>query len=241
MSHRRRTAFTLIELLVVIAIIAILAAILFPVFAKAREKARQASCMSNLKELGMACHMYTEDYDERMPFRWDWNIYTTSPPGPGTWPMVLDPYIKNLGIWTCPSAAKGAKMATLDGSNDWWNNYAHNDHFIIYYAQQYGGWDRTNSYNKGGAKLSAFTNPSETIHWLDASPDHFGGRDPYTSVPWAFYHCNWHPYGDCGRDARHPGESENVLWCDGHVKTHRDREIAGTPELRNKYWYVHKF
>lgn len=64
---RKRSGFTLIELLVVIAIIAILAAILFPVFAKAREKARQASCQSNLKQLGLAFAMYVSDYDERWP------------------------------------------------------------------------------------------------------------------------------------------------------------------------------
>src|SRR5438105_15312315 len=66
-QHMRRSAFTLIELLVVIAIVAILAAILFPVFAQAREKARQAGCLSNLKQLGLAQSMYTQDYDETLP------------------------------------------------------------------------------------------------------------------------------------------------------------------------------
>jgi prepilin-type N-terminal cleavage/methylation domain-containing protein len=64
---RKRTGFTLIELLVVIAIIAILAAILFPVFARARENARRASCQSNLKQIGLAVYQYTQDYDEKCP------------------------------------------------------------------------------------------------------------------------------------------------------------------------------
>src|SRR5947209_18976018 len=67
MHHHRKAAFTLIELLVVIAIIAIIAAILFPVFAAARDKARQAACFSNLKQIGYALHMYLEDYHERIP------------------------------------------------------------------------------------------------------------------------------------------------------------------------------
>jgi len=93
--------FTLIELLVVIAIIAILAAILFPVFAKAREKARQASCLSNMKQILLGSLMYAQDYDERLhPLA----------SGSGTnfigYVLLLDPYIKNRNIWTCPSANK---------------------------------------------------------------------------------------------------------------------------------------
>ncbi len=88
----RRNAFTLIELLVVIAIIAILAAILFPVFARAREKARQASCSSNIKQITTACIMYFGDHDDELPpNRFDW-----------TW-MVGQGYIKNEQILQCPS------------------------------------------------------------------------------------------------------------------------------------------
>src|SRR5579862_176895 len=73
MTRTARTGFTLIELLVVIAIISILAAILFPVFAKAREKARQISCLSNMRQLGLAIYQYTEDYDELLPGDTDGN------------------------------------------------------------------------------------------------------------------------------------------------------------------------
>ena len=95
----RKQGFTLIELLVVIAIIAILAAILFPVFARAREKARQASCTSNLKQIGLALQMYSSDYDGLLPLA---NQYpgTDGPPGLVD---VLEPYTKNKQIFRCPS------------------------------------------------------------------------------------------------------------------------------------------
>jgi prepilin-type N-terminal cleavage/methylation domain-containing protein/prepilin-type processing-associated H-X9-DG protein len=94
-SHGR-SAFTLIELLVVIAIIAILAAILFPVFAKAREKARQTSCASNLKQLGLGLLQYAQDYDELLPRGY------TSPPS-RDWFSDCTPYLKSTQIRVCPS------------------------------------------------------------------------------------------------------------------------------------------
>src|SRR4026207_363252 len=98
--RRLRTGFTLIELLVVIAIIAILAAILFPVFAQAREKARQSGCLSNLKQLGTAVLMYTQDYDENLPNNYagkkDTNLWSDLS-GSG----LMDPYLKNKQIWFC--------------------------------------------------------------------------------------------------------------------------------------------
>lgn len=100
MSKKR--GFTLIELLVVIAIIAILAAILFPVFAKAREKARQATCNSNTKQLGLAIMQYVQDYDECYP---PCKRHADVSPYPYLTTIVglLDPYLKNKGVWTCPS------------------------------------------------------------------------------------------------------------------------------------------
>src|SRR5690242_8344294 len=94
----KRKAFTLIELLVVIAIIAILAAILFPVFAQAREKARQTTCLSNLRQLGLGFKMYAQDYDETYPLI---NIsYWALQP---EMMKAVDPYIKNKTIWACPN------------------------------------------------------------------------------------------------------------------------------------------
>ena len=130
-GRARRGAFTLIELLVVIAIIAILAAILFPVFARARENARRASCLSNLKQLGLGFTQYTQDYDEKYPqARADapYGSYTSPPVFPTTaingvaqgfpyslsWANVLQPYIKSVQVFSCPSA-KPTKWYT----NDW--------------------------------------------------------------------------------------------------------------------------
>src|SRR5215211_4946412 len=97
--NRRPKGFTLIELLVVIAIIAILAAILFPVFAQAREKARAASCASNVKNLGLAVLLYTQDYDEQLPLA----AYARSESEFVTWHDLADPYVRNKAIWLCPS------------------------------------------------------------------------------------------------------------------------------------------
>lgn len=101
----RRAGFTLIELLVVIAIIAILAAILFPVFARAREKARQSTCTSNLKQLGLSLNMYAQDYDGIFPM-WGYggsDADDTVADGAFTWDTVLEPYMKNTQILICPS------------------------------------------------------------------------------------------------------------------------------------------
>jgi len=109
---RRGSGFTLIELLVVIAIIAILAAILFPVFAKAREKARQASCLSNEKQGGLAWLMYAEDYDGKMPAAYNnslgrfWSGQDTDPTHM-YYPELLTPYIRSTGIFFCPSVSDG--------------------------------------------------------------------------------------------------------------------------------------
>jgi len=126
---KARSGFTLIELLVVIAIIAILAAILFPVFAQAREKARAISCLSNMKQIGLAIGMYTQDYDETLPLSYSLQ---------GGWYNVVNPYIKNgvdtsltwnavgtKGVWHCPDDSNAglsyaANALTFGGGADAW-------------------------------------------------------------------------------------------------------------------------
>src|SRR5713226_5630376 len=102
---RRRTGFTLIELLVVIAIIAILAAILFPVFAQAREQARMSTCLSNFKQIGLGVMMYVQDWDDNYPVSRLYRLPGGSDCGQKilTWKTETAPYVKNLGVYKCPS------------------------------------------------------------------------------------------------------------------------------------------
>jgi prepilin-type N-terminal cleavage/methylation domain-containing protein/prepilin-type processing-associated H-X9-DG protein len=121
----RRRGFTLIELLVVIAIIAILAAILFPVFAQAREKARAATCLSGMKQIGAAFMMYYQDYSE------EWPEYRYGPGSPGKynalytwWPEMVNPYTKNLDVIHCPSSPR--KRTNTTTTTDWWYGFGYN-------------------------------------------------------------------------------------------------------------------
>ncbi|MBM3471895.1 MAG: DUF1559 domain-containing protein [Armatimonadetes bacterium] len=108
MPRRTPQGFTLIELLVVIAIVAILAAILFPVFARAREKARQTACLSNVKQLSLAITMYTQDYDEMLLPSRQGNVNNAL-----IWPAYLLPYLKNTQVFICPSAANQSQYGQV--------------------------------------------------------------------------------------------------------------------------------
>ena len=142
----KRQGFTLIELLVVIAIIAILAAILFPVFAKAREKARQTSCLSNLKQIALATLQYVQDYDERMP------RYYHATPINYTAQTGIQPYMKSIQIWRCPS---GSALFHYYWDSGWVG--APPEHLGSY------GWNHVLS----GDMLADMTRPTETGMWAD--------------------------------------------------------------------------
>lgn len=108
-GRQAKHGFTLIELLVVIAIIAILAAILFPVFARARENARRSSCASNMKQIGLGIMQYTQDYDERLPFR-------CNPASNISWRTFIMPYVKSTQVFACPSNPHKTQNPTSDSA-----------------------------------------------------------------------------------------------------------------------------
>lgn len=120
-SKRRSPGFTLIELLVVVAIISILAAILFPVFARARENARRASCLSNLKQLALGAMMYVQDFDETYPYALTKIPTDVNTPGGvwftdiWEWPQVLYPYTKTMQITICPSGDGSSITSATQG------------------------------------------------------------------------------------------------------------------------------
>jgi prepilin-type N-terminal cleavage/methylation domain-containing protein/prepilin-type processing-associated H-X9-DG protein len=128
----KKSAFTLIELLVVIAILSILAAILFPVFARARENARRTSCLSNLKQLGLAAMQYTQDYDENYPAGFFSTTSSHTPPDGyfwvnylWFWPQILHPYHKSTQVFYCPSAPV-TPLNSTGRPAPYWGNYGAN-------------------------------------------------------------------------------------------------------------------
>ncbi len=221
---QQRKGFTLIELLVVIAIIAILAAILFPVFAKAREKARQSSCASNLKQLGLSIMQYTQDYDETMPGQ-DGNegnslygnfiAYTTIPDS-GSWIGQLKPYLKNSEILLCPSTRGKAPNGTVAGS-------------MCSYMANGMTWYQS---------MGSFTKPAETITVSDGGATYFWARGYPGGAAWSAYTpgVGW----GFGRMWGYDGHSDgcNYLWADGHVKWMK-ASAAGN-DTWDSYWLVYK-
>ncbi len=213
----RPRGFTLIELLVVIAIIAILAAILFPVFAKAREKARQSSCSSNLKQLGVAWLSYAQDYDERTCPTYDntsnaWSMWVYN--NGGVLGSRLLPYIRSGQLFVCPS------------SNGCLANYGLN-YYLTAYAN-YPTW----AYGNGGAALSTILRPAEIVIMNDAWNQGATGVCYYVGNA----NCTGYPNRSAGyicgaTDMRH-NEGVNVTYADGHVKWLKgDRFVPGAASM----------
>jgi prepilin-type N-terminal cleavage/methylation domain-containing protein/prepilin-type processing-associated H-X9-DG protein len=222
---KRRIGFTLIELLVVIAIIAILAAILFPVFAQAREKARAASCLSNTKQMGTAFTMYAQDYDESLvPTYQYYSGHSSQCNYLRWWYDMLMPYCKNWGVLVCPSGhglvtCGETKNATEGGQSGVLNSYG-----TCSIDPCVGSYGAQKSY-------AAVVAPADTI-WiaeaLGSNPELFGNfglkswQCPKSVIPAAYP-----PVGALKCD-RHTGGS-NYVFVDGHAKW----LMRVTPELWN--------
>lgn len=246
---KRILAFTLIELLVVIAIIAILAAILFPVFAQARERARAIACISNMKQVGTGLIMYVQDYDETMPV-----AFPSNPPInggatgiPEPLESMLEPYIKNVDCWACPSGAKGSTQY-----NDVWDGrYGRGNNNGRTRSYNYVGQINTREANNntdpntgmsgwgGNAQtLAAMDRPAETIPVVDNNAGNANGGDVNYGTPWGslFTGCDtWKLAGrKAGQDAATSGgcngnyaaqsqskghfEAGSYIFADGHAK-----------------------
>ncbi len=192
----QRKGFTLIELLVVIAIIAILAAILFPVFARAREKARQTSCLSNCKELALACLMYIQDYDSTY-MNPGWCL---AGGGQLFWPDVVLPYVKNGQIFVCPSAsAPDRATASIPGGK----TYGINIYGIM---------------NRAGRRESNIAAPAEVIMLGDRDPGCERILAPQCVTTGCGCYGGAHPVANNHYlTDRHNGGA-NYAFCDGHGK-----------------------
>jgi len=233
----RRRGFTLIELLVVIAIIAILAAILFPVFAQAREAARKSSCQSNLKQIGGGLSMYSQDYDEMMCQDENIGIADTRA---GDWFKMVQPYVKNMGVMKCPSAVAQSTAAELaQGTTPctYGMNYrlaqfsptTRDDAAILWYGVVSIAQLRTPADTIWVCDNARVTNPTampthaeDPTKWtLDTSVGGSWNRSGYTRFPQdppdqGYLSCCYN--GDPWRPAPIHQGGTNVLFCDGHVK-----------------------
>ncbi len=208
----QRSGFTLIELLVVVAIIALLAAILFPVFARARESARKASCQSNLKQIGLAWMQYAQDYDDKVmpggafPAKleaWYGEYDAVGNVTPRT--SYLEPYMKAEQVYACPSFVN-------DGAAYWKSSFLG----YGYNRNLFGVMSNTSANTPYCERtISSFERPSETVAFSDTARLNASGNiewtqwiypaQPTATLKWAHFH------------GRHNGTG-NVLFIDGHVK-----------------------
>jgi prepilin-type N-terminal cleavage/methylation domain-containing protein/prepilin-type processing-associated H-X9-DG protein len=237
-----RPAFTLIELLVVIAIIALLAAILFPVFARARENARRASCQSNLKQIGLGVIQYTQDYDEMYPYNSDYdNGGSITNPELEGWRIYVQPYVKSTQVFRCPSSAPPsgtssgnifitAPINNSTGTNVAFRyNYAANSNVIRKQAFPQTALSTP-------LKISSMTRPAEMLLVADALHNVID-TDLWTVVNASAPVVNVTGATDVPTtiqpdSARHLGGS-NILFGDGHVKWLPQSKIGPDPTRTN--------
>jgi prepilin-type N-terminal cleavage/methylation domain-containing protein len=194
---RRTTAFTLIELLVVIAIIAILAAILFPVFAKARERAKQTACVSNLRQIGIAIGQFADDHEDILPQS---PIFLQCTPSLATaLPNVLAPYIKSSEVFRCPADSNNARFGAGFWPDTLWKAFGQSYSYNSRPPNDATPHDQWPTFWRGGRVRSEFKNVATLGLMCDPNP--------------------WHRFLDgSGSSASIAQAGYNVLFTDNHVK-----------------------
>lgn len=261
--YRRPRAFTLIELLVVIAIIIILAAILFPVFERAREKANQAGCLSHMRQLGLAMMMYAEDYDETLP--WSWGAlgveYPLNPPNAvPTWAELIYPYTRNLGVFGCPANLPNFAEYRKRCLRGWFDCLTQPElvrRYAQYGARSYSanayvlGWLGANPNGSHGPgivrSLGAIPQPAQAIALTEAISFGTVLRLPTGTTPAATMHWWWAISDECWAYTEMRYTQETAAWsslllhsdganyvmADGHAKWYRPSQTLAALEVVN--------
>jgi prepilin-type N-terminal cleavage/methylation domain-containing protein/prepilin-type processing-associated H-X9-DG protein len=225
-SRVKRRAFTLIELLVVIAIIAILAAILFPVFAQARAKARQAGCLSNEKQIGYAVMMYAQDWDERLPACQSYGLAWTGQDTGRYLPQLVGPYVKNEQIWFCPEVGRDRPLLLLSPKI---NTYGKNGTSYIWNHDTmrvpYGPLKGRPTVVVSGRALAAIPYPARAPLLYDM-PYWNGFCEPYLNRP----------------DLQSPhAKGINATYADGHAKFSHFHNSPTYQKCFEDWWFDHSW
>lgn len=248
MIRKSYKGFTLIELLVVIAIIAILAAILFPVFAKVREKARQTSCASNLKQIGLALMQYSQDNDEIMVQSWHGSPFDSNNTTDYKWMDSIMPYVKSTAVFHCPDdpGTNGTTGQFVEAKNLTGNDARHYGSYAIN-AAYWGESDTTLSGPANGLYALATLNAPASTVWVTDGSGSFQLDWPSKGsevvgtvggVPAIGWNGNMGGTTEGSATFRHGGpDLTECLFCDGHVKAQR----VGDLFKRNTAGYLWQF